>query len=146
MTGIELTDSVLKQLETLAIEGYPEEICGFLYGRQDGTVRVIESVLQVTNDRAENRNKRFEISPQDYLAGERHALDVKKDLLGIYHTHPDHPALPSRHDYAQAVPYFSYLIISVKGSQLGKITSWQLNDERKFIRENIFTPINQLKQ
>jgi len=66
-------------------------------------------------------------------------------LLGVYHSHPNHPAIPSEHDRVAAQPYFSYVIISVNETGIAEIRSWQMNDnlqfeeektENKFINQN----------
>lgn len=117
---------------------FPDECCGFLFGReeQDGT-RLVLDALVVDNSKEGDKTRRFEISPADYLAAEQHALDHDWTLLGIYHSHPKHPAIPSEHDRVAAQPYFSYVIISVpdKAGEPILFRSWLLNDDRQFEEE-----------
>lgn len=132
-----------------ALNTFPDECCGFLFGREehDGT-RLVVDILVVDNFKEGDKTRRFEISPQDYLAAESHALDHDWTLLGIYHSHPKHPAIPSETDRISAQPFFSYVIISVPedatvrpspGGAGGSIElrSWLLNDERQFEEEKI---------
>jgi proteasome lid subunit RPN8/RPN11 len=138
MSVVQIAQNVWTDLASHASQGYPEEICGFLYGKEQENHRGITHLLAVENKSHGQRKRRFEITPHDYMKGERYALQIEQDLLGIYHTHPDHPALPSRHDHAQAMPYFSYLILSVSHGVIKRSTSWQLDDQRKFQREAVY--------
>src|SRR6202012_2267596 len=121
-----------------------DECCGFLFGREesDGT-RLVIDILVVDNSKQGDKTRRFEISPTDYLTAEQHALDHDWTLLGIYHSHPKHPAIPSETDRLSAQPFFSYVIISVledheKGSgYLIHLRSWLLNEEQQFEEEKI---------
>src|SRR6201990_1814716 len=136
-----------------ALNTFPDECCGFLFGREehDGT-RLVVDILVVDNSKDGDKTRRFEISPLDYMAAETHALDHDWTLLGIYHSHPKHPAIPSEHDRVAAQPYFSYVIISVMESapprdndegqalSAGKtihFRSWLLNDDQQFEEEKI---------
>jgi len=121
-----------------AVSTFPDECCGFMFGREetDGT-RLILDVLVVDNSKEGDKRRRFAISPQDYMTAEQHALDHDWTLLGVYHSHPNHPAIPSEHDRVAAQPFFSYLIISVLNNELITLRSWLLNDDRQFEEEKI---------
>lgn len=121
-----------------AVNTFPDECCGFLFGKEetDGT-RVIIDILVVDNSKAGDKTRRFEISPTDYMTAEQHALDHDWTLIGIYHSHPNHPAIPSEHDRIAAQPYFSYLIISVMNNEVITFRSWLLNEEQQFEEEQI---------
>lgn len=119
-----------------AIEAYPEECCGFMFGPDDDP-REITLAKPVNNMRDENRERRFEIDAKDYMAAEKFADDNEILLLGVYHSHPDHPAVPSEYDLRQALPFFSYTILSVKKGKLRDLRSWRLNDERQFEEEKL---------
>jgi proteasome lid subunit RPN8/RPN11 len=93
----------------------------------------------------ENRKRRFEIAPKDYLKGERYAAEQDVQFLGIYHSHPNHPAIPSEHDRVAAQPYFSYVIISVQEGVIDHTRSWVLNENFQFDEEtynNLLTNTN----
>ena len=81
------------------------------------------------NAKEGDKRRRFEISGLDYIKAEQYALDNDLDLLGVFHSHPNHPAIPSEHDLRQAIPFFSYIIVSVYDEKTLAVTSWRLNEE-----------------
>lgn len=90
-----------------AISAYPDECCGFLLGREDENGRrIITQALVVNNAKEGDKRRRFVIAPHDYLQAEEYAEAQNMHLLGVYHSHPDHPAVPSEHDRAAAQPFF----------------------------------------
>jgi proteasome lid subunit RPN8/RPN11 len=107
-------------------ETYPHECCGALYGR-DG---VVTAVLPLPNTTEEGPRRRFLVRPQDYTTAERHASELGADLLGFYHSHPDHPARPSQYDLDHAWPFLSYVIVSVRAGVPDAMTSWRLREDR----------------
>ena len=138
MRSIELNQEISYKMIAHARSSYPEECCGFLFGSEDQNGnRSITDILIVDNVKSENRKRRFEIDPLDYIKAEKKASESGLKLLSIYHTHPDHPARPSEHDRKQAVPYFSYIIMSVTMDQVIDVTSWQLNTNDVFDQEQI---------
>ena len=116
---------------------YPNECVGFFYGNEDGSIRSIEKAVEVPNSKDGDQRRRFEVHPRDYMKAERYALENDTTLLGVYHSHPEHPAIPSEHDLKVAQPFFSYIIVSVKGGKSVKVRSWQLNEENAFAEEEI---------
>lgn len=119
-----------------ALHAYNDECCGFLFGAENEKGdRVISAAMAVHNSSGENKTRRFVISPQDYLKAEQHALQRGLDLIGIYHSHPDHPAIPSEHDRVAAQPWFSYIIISVDKTGVRDTRSWRLNEQSVFEEE-----------
>jgi len=130
-----------------ALQSFPDECCGFFFGKELEDERIVTNVLVVNNSKEGDKRRRFEISPKDYLNAERFADENELQLLGVYHSHPNHPAIPSEHDRVAAQPYFSYIIISVKENEIADIRSWQLNDNFQFEEEKIENPfiINQNK-
>src|SRR5579863_10440575 len=128
----------LSEMKTHALNTFPDECCGFLYGiEQTGGNRVITKILEVNNSKTGDKKRRFEISGKDYMLAEKFALENDLMLLGIYHSHPNHPAIPSEHDRVAAQPWFSYVIISVMDGQFDHIRSWKLNEALQFEEENI---------
>jgi proteasome lid subunit RPN8/RPN11 len=107
-------------------ETYPDECCGALIGR-DG---VVQSTFALPNVTDEGPRRRFRVSPDDYRASERRAAQSGAELLGFYHSHPDHPARPSQYDLDHAWPFFSYIIVAVRGGVPEDMTSWRLKDDR----------------
>ena len=100
-------------------------------------LRVVTLAKRIENVKEGDQRRRFEISGKDYLNAERFAAKEELTLLGIYHSHPVHPAIPSEHDLAVAMPWFSYIIVSVEPEGVDHIRSWQLTPERKFEEETI---------
>ncbi len=110
---------------------YPDECCGILFGRDSADTREVVQVVPIANLQVENRERRFLISPKHFVAAERHAREADLELLGFYHSHPDHPAIPSQFDRDHALPIYSYLIVSVRGGVSAEIRSWRLADHRE---------------
>lgn len=135
---IRIDKSVTEQMFKHAHQSFPEECCGFLFGIEDEEGnRIVSEIMVVDNVREENRKRRFEIDPLDYMRAENKAHEVNRVLLSIYHTHPNHPAKPSEHDRVQAFPYFSYIIMSVSENGIENTTSWKLNEQEEFDEEKI---------
>lgn len=109
---------------------FPDECCGFFYGTEaaDGSRSVTEAQV-VENTKEGDKRRRFAISPLQYLRAERYAEQRELTLLGVYHSHPQHPAVASEHDLAVAMPYFSYVIYSVIDGQIADVRSWRLTDD-----------------
>ncbi len=113
---------------------YPYEACGFLLGSDKGRKRYITEIIEVENISTENQKRRFVIDPREYLKAERYASKEGLHLLGIYHSHPDHPAIPSVHDLEFAQPYFSYFITSIAKGNYADTRSYRLYN-KEFIEE-----------
>jgi len=119
-----------------AVEAFPHECCGFMFGTEDATGdRIVTRALPVFNAATENRERRFIISPKDYMNAEKFADENNVQFLGIYHSHPNHPAIPSEHDRVAAQPWFSYVIISVNNGKIDHTRCWRLNDNFQFDEE-----------
>ena len=119
---------------------YPHECCGFLIGSMDADGRKIaEEVYPISNAREETaRRNRFLIAPEEFLRGEKYARGTRRDVIGIYHSHPDHPAQPSQFDLDHAWPIYSYVIVSVQRGQAAELLSWELaSDRTRFNHEEI---------
>ena len=126
MTTLSLGPGVAEAIRQHGVETYPNECCGALYGSKG---RVI-ATYALPNTTEEGPRRRFMVSPRDYRAAEAKASELGGDLLGFYHSHPDHPARPSQYDLDHAWPFFSYIIVSVKGGTPEDMTSWRLRDDR----------------
>ncbi|MDH3712164.1 MAG: M67 family metallopeptidase [Cyclobacteriaceae bacterium] len=136
MKPIVIPSKLLDQMEKHARADYPNECCGFFFGNEQTGSRQILAIRTVENSKKGDKKRRFEISAKEYMMAERYGQERQLALLGVYHSHPNHPAIPSKHDLKQAVPYFSYIIMSVNRHQVKKITSWQLIGDQ-FIEEEI---------
>ena len=116
---------------------YPHECCGLLIGRFDeGGRKVVTEIYPVSNAREEQaRHNRSLILPEELMRGERHARELKLDVVGNYHSHPDHPAIPSSFDLEHAWPTWSYVIVSVKQGKAIDLLSWELEADRSRFNE-----------
>ena len=113
-----------------AREVYPEECAGALVGIDSGGVRVVVDVWRAENTHEEERSRRFLIEPLAVKKFEERAEEKDMEMLGFYHSHPDHPAEPSEYDREHAWPGYSYVIASVSGENVEDMRSWTLRDDR----------------
>jgi len=121
-----ITTGVADAIRKHGAETYPNECCGALIGR-DGQVT---TTFALPNTTEEGPRRRFLVRPDDYRQAEKQARDAGGDLLGFYHSHPDHPARPSQYDLDHAWPFFSYIIVSVRAGAPEDMTSWRLREDR----------------
>jgi proteasome lid subunit RPN8/RPN11 len=119
--------------------GYPDEICGFLLGTQADGAKTVREVVPVDNkwEETDERRRRFMIAPEDFLRQERRAREAGWEILGFYHSHPDHPARPSETDREAAWPGYSYVIQSVRDARATEVHSWRLQDDREGYDEEL---------
>lgn len=135
---IVLPAALREKIERHGVEAYPEECCGALLGRASGDRARIQRVEPVQNARKQERQRRYRIGPEDYLRMERLATAEGLDLLGFYHSHPDHPAVPSRYDREHALPFFHYMILAVDSGRPGELGAFLLAEDRDvFAREDL---------
>ncbi len=123
-----ISDEADKVMSNHAIQDFPNECCGFMYGHETKDKRIITLAKRVENNKEGDQRRRFEISPFDYMKAEAFAIKQNTMLLGVYHSHPQHPAIASEHDLKSAMPFFSYVIYSIIDQQINDIKSWQLNE------------------
>jgi proteasome lid subunit RPN8/RPN11 len=136
---VKLSERAYADIISHAENAYPEEGAGFLLGREQGGVRVVEIALPQENQfDSDHRHRRYLIEPQDMLHAEDYADENGYDILGIFHSHPDHPAEPSSFDLEWSLPWFSYLITSVENGDASISRCWRLNDDRtRFYEEKL---------
>jgi proteasome lid subunit RPN8/RPN11 len=134
---IRLTEKIVDEIELHGEQTYPEECCGMILGSSKDGLHSIEEVIKIDNRQDENRQRRFFITPGQYLQAEQLAKKWNMELLGFYHSHPDHPAAPSAFDTDHALPWFTYIIISVDHGKAAAMTAWVLNEERTQFLERV---------
>jgi proteasome lid subunit RPN8/RPN11 len=119
---------------------YPYECCGLLLGSftADG-LKVISEIYPISNAREDQAKRtRFLIRPEELMQGERSAAAQGLDVVGFYHSHPDHPAVPSQYDLEHAWPLYSYIVVSVKAGAAQDLRSWEMQADRaRFNEEEI---------
>jgi proteasome lid subunit RPN8/RPN11 len=137
-----LSKEQLAQITRHCERAYPGEGCGILLGRAEDGRRVVAEVLTTGNARqGEVQGNRYLIPPEELLQGELRAEKRGLEVIGYFHSHPDHPARPSEIDRQQAWPWYSYLILSVQKGRAVNERSWQLREDRSgFDEERVVAP------
>ena len=134
-----ISKELTARMEAHMEKAYPGEGAGFLLG-VDGKVN---DVLVMENAReAEARHNRFLLTPEDYLKAEMKAMELGVDLIGVFHSHPDCPNIPSEYDREWAQPFFSYIITRVDGGRTVSHRSWRLVEDRTKYEEEEIKIIN----
>jgi proteasome lid subunit RPN8/RPN11 len=137
--SVQLNSSHLEIIKQHGERTFPEECGGLLLGVIENDVRVIREVLPLENIRKDSRHNRVEISPLDYAKAEREAAKRDLGVWGYYHSHPNHPAVPSGFDLDHA-PFieWSYLIVSVRDGKAEEVRAWTVREDRsQFDEEEI---------
>lgn len=118
-------------------EEYPNECCGLLIGHfsRNGS-KTVGEVRPILNARErEAKHHRFLIPPEEFRLAERQAAEKGMEVIGFYHSHPDHPAVPSQYDLEHAWPAFSYIVVSVRHGHTSDVRSWELQADRTAFSE-----------
>jgi proteasome lid subunit RPN8/RPN11 len=137
---LRLSEDLLSQIHAHGEQAYPEEGAGFLLGAySDNGTRAVTAIFPLANSREdEARHNRYLITPEDYLKAELEADRRGLSLIGVFHSHPDHPNRPSEFDREWAQPFFSYVITSVQSGKAVESRSWRLTEDRtRFEEEEI---------
>src|SRR5262245_11488963 len=134
--GIRLTAEQIKAIKEHGERTFPEECGGLLLGVVENDQRVIREVLPLENIRKDSRHNRVELDPVDYLKAEREAAKRALGVWRYYHSHPDHPAIPSGFDLEHA-PFieWSYVIVSVHGGKATEVRAWVVREDRSQFNE-----------
>ncbi len=132
---LHINHELLSQIHAHGEEAYPEEGAGFLVGAEGH----VERILPLSNAREESaRRNRYLITAEEYAKAEGRADSLGLSLIGVFHSHPDHPNRPSEFDREWAQPFFSYIITSVQSGKAIESRSWKLLEDRsKFEEEEI---------
>jgi proteasome lid subunit RPN8/RPN11 len=128
---VRLTAEVETAIRRHGEETYPHECCGALVGTGDR----IDAAVALPNMTEEGPRRRFLVRPSDYRLAEQQASERGGELLGFYHSHPDHPARPSQFDLDHAWPTFAYIIVAVAAGAAGDMTVWFLKEDRSNFEE-----------
>jgi proteasome lid subunit RPN8/RPN11 len=126
----------LRALQSHGEAAYPNEGAGLLLGQAAEGHKTVVDILTLPNRwEAEEQYHRFLLTPQDMLHGENEAARRALDVIGIFHSHPDHPAQPSGFDRAWALPWYSYIITTVEKGRATVSRSWLLKEDRSDYEE-----------
>lgn len=136
---LSISVELLRQIHAHGENAYPEEGAGLMLGTQQGQEKCVSRLIFFENAReSEARHNRYLLTPQDYLRGEQEAARWGVEILGVFHSHPDHPNRPSEFDREWAMPFLSYLITSVHAGRALGSRCWLLSEDRsKFIEEEL---------
>ena len=125
---LRLSASLVDEIRREGERAYPAECCGVLAG-YPGEVKEVLKLVPMTNRRTDDSH-RYLIAPDDLRRIEAELRSSGLEVLGCYHSHPDHPAAPSAFDTEQAWPWYSYIIVRVDRARAAELTSWMLADDR----------------
>ena len=135
---IEIEYSLLKQIHANGEAAYPEEGAGLMLGLVEGERKRARAILELTNAReATARHNRYLITPQEILHGEHQAAHMGLDIIGVFHSHPDHPNQPSEYDREWAIPWYSYVITNVNAGKAVESRSWMLEEDHASFQEEL---------
>jgi len=126
---------ILRRIEAHGKRSYRDECCGILLGKVSDSDKIVEDILEIENERQDERQRRFLITPEAYVKADKEARRRGLEILGFYHSHPDHPARPSQYDLEHAWAWFSYVITRVEKGEPKETTSWILREDRSAFEE-----------
>jgi proteasome lid subunit RPN8/RPN11 len=129
---LRLSGALVEEIRREGQRAYPAECCGVLAGHP-GEVKEVSKLVPMMNRRTDDPH-RYLISPDDLRRVEAELRSAGLEVLGSYHSHPDHPAAPSAFDTEQAWPWYSYIIVRVERGRAAELTSWVLDDDRSVMR------------
>lgn len=142
---IKIAASVLREMYDYAEKSYPNECCGLMIGTTDvAKNHTVHAFRRCKNNNKERAADRYDMDPLDFMRAEREFEKSPWEIIGIYHSHPDHPSQASKTDTDRAVEImayaWSYLIVSVRNGKVASAQSWVLNDsDKKFYEEPLIT-------
>ena len=131
-----ISGHLAEKIRAHGAETYPHECCGALLGRDSelesqDAVREVLGLFPLINRRDDSPRNRFSVTAEDVLEADKAAQQQGLEVIGWYHSHPDHPARPSQYDRDHAWPWYSYIIVSVQNGAPQDMTSWRLSDDRQ---------------
>ncbi len=136
MSVLYLPEAARSQLEHMVRAGYPLETCGLLVGQTRDGGSQVSQVTQARNLNEARAHDRYELDPGDFLLTDERARANGLEIVGVWHSHPDHPARPSETDRAAAWEGWSYVIVSVTRDGIADVRAWRL-DSNQFVEEPI---------
>ncbi|ACC80646.1 Mov34/MPN/PAD-1 family protein [Nostoc punctiforme] len=147
---IRLSPEHLQTIRAHAESTYPEECCGIILGYMAAEDKIVVEVMPTENAwnteagaefsekrTAESKRRQYAIAPEVMLKTQKEARNRLLNIIGIFHSHPDHPAIPSECDRLYAWQGYSYIIVTVQNGKAGELQSWSLDDRHQFQAETI---------
>ena len=127
-----LSKTIETEIRKAGEKAYPNECCGILFGIADGDDHIVKSLRPIENARESGEQyHRFLITAEEMMEAELEAHKLGVDIVGFYHSHPDHPAVPSEYDRDHALPFYSYIILRVAQGRPEEMTDWRLRLSRE---------------
>jgi proteasome lid subunit RPN8/RPN11 len=126
---LRLPGALAEEIRRHGESAYPAECCGALVGRIDAGAKEVVRLATAVNRRTDDPH-RYLIAPDDLRRLEAEVRGAGQEIVGYYHSHPDHPARPSAFDAEHAWPWYSYLIVRIDRGRGADMASWVLDDER----------------
>ncbi|MEB3279857.1 MAG: M67 family metallopeptidase [Lyngbya sp.] len=157
MSTLTISDQQLQQISTHAENCYPQECCGLILGRMaENSDKIVVELIPTENawndDSAEafeeietaeqpvtSAERRYTIAPEVLIAAQKYGRSRDLNIIGIYHSHPDHEAIPSEFDRVCAWSQYSYIIVSVKQGKASDIQNWCLDENHQFQPEEMIS-------
>ncbi len=131
---IKVTQSHLEKIQTYLESCYPEEGCCILMGGFENNIKILKEIIPVRNA-SKKKRIHYSIDPLEYSKVEKECKERCLKIIGVAHSHPENPAIPSDYDKQNSWPFFSYIIISVKSGKSDSVKSWILKDDRSGVEE-----------
>ncbi|MFL5401979.1 MAG: Mov34/MPN/PAD-1 family protein [Gemmatimonadales bacterium] len=139
---LRLSEAVVEQIRRQGELAYPTECCGILAGRA-GEIKEVLRVVPMANRRTDDPH-RYLIDPDDLRRTTAELRPAHLEVVGYYHSHPDHPAAPSAFDTEQAWPWYSYVIVQVNRGRALELTAWMLADDRSSMSPESFAVFSEV--
>ena len=137
---IGIADEQLKEIRAHGERDYPFECCGLLIGSFSGGRKLVVETYAISNAREETaKRNRFLIQPEELMRGEKYAREKRLDVVGLYHSHPDDRAVPSKYDLDHAWPSYSYIVVAVEKGHAADLRSWEMESDRSRFNEEQIT-------
>jgi proteasome lid subunit RPN8/RPN11 len=145
---IQLNTNHIQIIKNHAKKTYPDECCGLILGYINSQYKTVLEIIPTENvwntekgnftqDQEHSTSSRYAISPQVMLHTQKAAINRNLNIIGIYHSHPDYPAIPSEWDRIYAWTEYSYVILSLQNTQASELQSWTLDYNHQFQSETI---------
>jgi len=132
---VRLSRAVNNDIIEICKDGFPNEVCGVLIGKMEKNTFKISSFIACKNLNKERSVDRYELDPKDYKNADQIAKEQSMDIIGIYHSHPNHPAIASDTDKLFAQERFIYLIYSIYDKEYKDLIAWALNEQQSKMEE-----------
>jgi len=130
-----ITRSSRNLISKAGIDRYPMEACGLLIGKLTENSWIIEEAREIPNINGERAADRFQLDPQQFQQVDRELRREKRDIIGIFHSHPDCPARPSPTDLSNAWAEYAYIIVSICAGSTADLCCWELNHQGNKFRQ-----------